>query len=154
MKRTVVISLFGTTLDNLRGEHRWERWRPTVSLGQHDDLLIDRLELLTQEKYAEGAAITAADIRQVSPETTVKIHRVEYKDPWDFEEVYTTLLDFARSYPFDLDNEDYLVHLKHARINPEGSFASPETPPMGVLPPRSGIIPGAKDSRCSACPWS
>lgn len=44
--------------------------------------------------------------------------------------------------------------LKLSRINPEGSFATPETPPMGVLPPRSGIIPGAKDSRCSACPWS
>ena len=32
-------------------------------------------------------------------------------DPWDFEEVYGSLHDFARAYPFDTDAEDYLVHI-------------------------------------------
>jgi transcriptional regulatory protein RtcR len=32
-------------------------------------------------------------------------------DPWDFEEVYAALHDFARSYPFDPEREDYLVHI-------------------------------------------
>jgi hypothetical protein len=32
-------------------------------------------------------------------------------DPWDFEEVYAVLHDFARSYPFDPEREDYLVHI-------------------------------------------
>ena len=32
-------------------------------------------------------------------------------DPWDFEEVYGALHDFARGYPFDPEREDYLVHI-------------------------------------------
>ncbi|MCE9881958.1 RNA repair transcriptional activator RtcR, partial [Hafnia paralvei] len=30
---------------------------------------------------------------------------------WDFEEVYTAFLDFATHYPFDTDNEEYLIHI-------------------------------------------
>jgi transcriptional regulatory protein RtcR len=33
------------------------------------------------------------------------------KDPWDFQEVYETMYDWARSYPFDPEREDYLIHL-------------------------------------------
>ncbi len=51
------------------------------------------------------------DIAQVSPETKVRRHQIEFKDPWDFEEVYGGLHDFARGYPFDPDAEDYLVHI-------------------------------------------
>ncbi len=29
----------------------------------------------------------------------------------DFEEVYTSLLDFSSHYQFDTDNEEYLVHI-------------------------------------------
>ena len=31
--------------------------------------------------------------------------------PWDFEEVYGALHDFARAYPFQPDREDYLFHI-------------------------------------------
>ena len=51
------------------------------------------------------------DIAAVSPETTVRLHQIEFGDPWDFERVYETLFSFARSYPFDTDAEDYLVHI-------------------------------------------
>ena len=43
---TVMIGFLGTNLDR-GGSNRWERWRPTVDLFRHDDLLINRLELLT-----------------------------------------------------------------------------------------------------------
>ena len=33
------------------------------------------------------------------------------KDPWDFEEVYSALHDFARGYNFDTEAEDYLVNI-------------------------------------------
>src|SRR5947207_2400514 len=33
------------------------------------------------------------------------------KNAWDFEEVYGSLHDFARGYPFDPEKEDYLVHI-------------------------------------------
>ena len=47
----------------------------------------------------------------MSPHTDVRLIPMEIRDPWDFEEVYATLHDFARAYPFDLDREDYLIHI-------------------------------------------
>jgi transcriptional regulatory protein RtcR len=107
----VVIGLIGTNLDNVRGTHRWDRWRPTVALTQHDDLIVDRLELLHGASATALATALIADLRQTSPETTVVPRRLEIADPWDFEDVYGALHDFARTYPFDVEREDYLVHI-------------------------------------------
>jgi transcriptional regulatory protein RtcR len=110
-KKLVVLGLVGTTLDAGRGEGRWGKWRPTVSLGQHEDLLVDRLELLHGREYAALAEAVAKDLAHVSPETRVARHVVEFGDAWDFEAVYGALFDFARAYPFDPEREDYLVHI-------------------------------------------
>jgi transcriptional regulatory protein RtcR len=111
MPKTVAISLLGTSLDAGSGPQRWERWRPTVSLCRHEDLVIDRLELLHQARYDKLAAQVTSDIEHISPETTVKRHLVEFKDPWDFQEVYAALLDWARGYAFNPEKENYLVHI-------------------------------------------
>ncbi|MDL2271580.1 RNA repair transcriptional activator RtcR [Desulfovibrio sp. OttesenSCG-928-I05] len=109
--KTVVIGMLGTTLDRGFSPQRWDRWRPTVALGQHDDLRIDRMELLHGRAHASLAAAVTEDLAKVSPETDVRRHLFELKDPWDFEEVYAALYDFARDYPFDPENEEYLVHI-------------------------------------------
>jgi len=111
MARTVVIGLLGTQLDLGKGPDRWERWRPSVDLCRHDDLVVDRFELLTEKRFLALARHVVADIASVSPETEVRIHEVGFRDPWDFEEVYGRLFDFTRSYPFDTDGESYLVHM-------------------------------------------
>lgn len=109
---TVAISLLGTSLDNRgKGKKRWERWRPTVSLCQHEDLVIDRLELLFQDEYQGLADSVTNDIHAISPETEVRHHLIEIDDPWDFENVYAALHDFSRGYRFDLEKEDYLLHI-------------------------------------------
>jgi transcriptional regulatory protein RtcR len=41
----------------------------------------------------------------------VRPWEIEFEDPWDFDEVFGALHDFARAYPFDPDKEDYLVHI-------------------------------------------
>jgi transcriptional regulatory protein RtcR len=110
-RRNVVIGLLGITLDQGKHSNRWEKWRPSVALCQHDDLLIDRFELLHQRRASSLAERIKRDIGQISPETEVRLHRVEFDDPWDFEEVYGALHDFAREYPFDTDREDYLVNI-------------------------------------------
>jgi|CXWL01.1.fsa_nt_gi transcriptional regulatory protein RtcR len=110
-KRRVAIGLVGATLDGGKGAARWARWRPTVALGQHEDLVIDRFELLYQPAYASLADTLEADLATVSPETTVRRHALPLTDAWDFEEVYGALLDFARDYPFDLEQEEYLLHI-------------------------------------------
>lgn len=103
--------MLGTVLDAGSGARRWSRWRPTVSLCQHEELLVDRLEMLHQHRFDTLAEGVTADIVQVSPETDVRSNYVEFDDPWDFEQVFSTLLDVSRSYPFDTDTEDYLVHI-------------------------------------------
>jgi transcriptional regulatory protein RtcR len=109
--RTVVIGFLGSELDNGRGPGRWEKWRPSISLCQHPDLLVDRFELLHGRPHSKLAKELSTDIAQVSPETTVNLHLCDPRDPWDFQEVYGCLHDFARHYRFDLEAERYLIHI-------------------------------------------
>src|SRR5690606_40150589 len=110
-KRTVVFGLIGPVLDMGRGPSRWERWRPTVALCQHEDLIVDRLELLFERKFTRLGTQVKADIASCSPETEVRMHEVCWDDAWDFVDVYTALHDFARGYAFKPDEEQYLIHI-------------------------------------------
>ncbi len=110
-KRLVVIGLLGSTLDSGLSETRWERWRPTVSIGQHEDLLVDRIEILHSARHQPIAEVVIRDLNTVTSETEVRSHSFETTDPWDFEEVFGALLDFASHYPFDPDEEEYLIHI-------------------------------------------
>jgi transcriptional regulatory protein RtcR len=110
-KKTVVLSMLGTTLDAGKGPDRWERWRPTVALCQHEDFVVDRLELLYQQRFETLARRVMDDVRHVSPETEVRGVHIEFNDPWDLEEVFGALHDFARGYSFDLERENYLIHI-------------------------------------------
>ena len=110
MKR-VAIGFLGTTLDAGWSEARWERWRPTVALCRHGDHQIDRLELIHDNHASALAQRVTEDIGQVSPATQVRSHLMNLKDPWDFQEVYGALYDFARGYAFDPDAEEYLVNI-------------------------------------------
>jgi transcriptional regulatory protein RtcR len=112
MARTTVIGFLGSTLDgSKRDPSRWHKWRPTVSLCMHQDLRVDRLVLLHGNKHADLARFVISDIASVSPETKVEPHVVHFDDAWDFEEVYTGLLDFAQGFAFDPEAEDYLIHI-------------------------------------------
>jgi transcriptional regulatory protein RtcR len=109
--KTVAIGLLGTSLDLGKAANRWERWRPSVSLCQQEDLLVDRFELLHPPAMLQAAEHLAADIASVSPETAVVLRPFGFSDPWDFEQVYGALHELARAYPFDVENEDYLIHI-------------------------------------------
>ena len=110
--KTVGISILGTTLDR-RGkrEKRWDKWRPTITLCQQEDLVLDRLELLFQPRFQTLAEEVSADIAVVSPETEVVHHHVNFADPWDFEAVFGDLYDFAQKYRFRPEKEQYLIHI-------------------------------------------
>jgi transcriptional regulatory protein RtcR len=111
MLTRTVLGLLGTTLDSGKTPTRWENWRPTVALCQHDDLVVDRLELLYQRSHGGLAETVLEDLAAVSPETEVRLHEIDLRDAWDFEEVYGLLQDFARGYPFDPEREEYLLHI-------------------------------------------
>ena len=112
MNKTTVIGFLGSTLDaSRRDASRWNRWRPTVGLCMQPDLRVDRLVLLHGSQHADLVQYIAEDIAAVSPETVVEPHTISFDDAWDFEEVYTELLDFAQAFEFQPDSEDYLVHI-------------------------------------------
>lgn len=112
-KKNVAIGMLGTVLDTIgrKQSSRWNRWRPTIGLCNQSDFKIDRLELLHQPTDNNFAQAVAQDIKQVSPETEVRLVKIVLKNPWDFEEVYTSLLDFAEGYAFNSDEEEYFVHI-------------------------------------------
>ncbi|ATB49224.1 RNA repair transcriptional activator RtcR [Corallococcus macrosporus] len=110
-RKTVVLGMLGTTLDNGQGPQRWTRWRPTVALCQQEDLLVHRLELLHPPNAAALVATLEQDIQQVSPETEVRATPLDLRNPWDLEETYGALLDYVRGYAFNPEAEDYLVHI-------------------------------------------
>lgn len=105
--RNVVIGFLGTQLD--MGKRR--EWRPSVQLCAHADFPVDRLELIHDQRHYHLACNVAAAIGKVSPETEVRLVRIDMADPWDFQEVYGKLYDFAAAYGFDEDRERYHVHL-------------------------------------------
>lgn len=105
--RNVVIGFLGTQLD--MGKKR--RWKPTLSLCRHDQFPVDRLELLHDRKFNRLAHQVKREIEEASPETEVLLQQLDLDDPWDFQEVYGKLFDFARAYGFDEDREQYHVHL-------------------------------------------
>ncbi|WP_062479866.1 RNA repair transcriptional activator RtcR [Variovorax boronicumulans] len=111
MKPIVVIGFLGTQLDAGQGAGRWNKWRPTVSLAQHDDMVVARIELLHTRKHTALAELVKADIAAVSPETLVNLVPFDLEDPWDFGEVYTRLYDWARAYPFQPEREQYWTHI-------------------------------------------
>jgi transcriptional regulatory protein RtcR len=110
-KEIVVIGMLGSNMDGGDGPERWDRWRPTVAVCQQEDLIVKRFEILYQRRYERLARTIIDDIGSVSPETTVRSTRLEFNDPWDLEEVYGALHDFARSQKFDAAREEYLVHI-------------------------------------------
>ena len=108
----VVIGMFGANLDAYRDrKKRWDKWRPSLSICQHEDLIVDRFELLHSAAYRCPAELLAGDITTVSPETEVNLHPIDMQNPWDFEEVYSALYDFAHSFDWRHETEDYLVHI-------------------------------------------
>lgn len=109
--KTVVIGFLGSQLDSGQGAGRWEKWRPTVSLVQHEDTVIDRLELLHAPQHAAIAQQVRNDIATVSPETEVRLVAIDMRDAWDFGEVYGALYDWVRRYPFDPETERYWAHI-------------------------------------------
>lgn len=111
VRKTVVIGILGTRLDSANHKKRWEQWRPTVAVCQHDELTIHQLEVLYPASHSNLVDVVKEDIGVASPETRVRIHEVNFNDPWDFEEVFSTLYEFSRNYKFDTESNDYLIHI-------------------------------------------
>lgn len=110
-KKTVVIGFVGSTLDQGKKDDRWQRWRPSLSLLMHDDLVIDTLVLLHDRQHRNLVDFLKQDATQVSPQTQVIGLKISLRDPWDFADVYGALYDFVKNYQFEPETHEYLLHI-------------------------------------------
>lgn len=106
----IVISILGSRLDQ-RGRQRHTRWRPNASLLKMPDFPVHRLELIHHRNDNRLMHQFREDAVELSPDTVVTPHMVNHEDPWDFEQVYTELHDFAMGYDFDPESNNYFVHI-------------------------------------------
>ena len=110
-KKTVVIGFVGSTLDQGKKPERWQRWRPTMSLLMHEDLMIDEMVLLHDRRNTGLIQHLKQDALQLSPQTRITGQQISIRDPWDFSDMYGALYDFVKSYSFDVENNHYLLHI-------------------------------------------
>lgn len=110
-KEKIILGFLGARLDAGFNPKRWERWRPTVALSQFEDLPVARFEILYQPDERDLAHRVSRDITSCSPETTVQLHQIELVDPWDLEEVFGKLFEFASEYEFNTEQYDYLFNI-------------------------------------------
>ncbi len=108
----VIVSILGQRLDNVGfGKKRWFRWRATMSLLQHHDFQVDEIVLLHHKEDDALLNLTMRDIEQTCLNIKINTHLIDYDDPWDFEQVYSQLHDFAHAYPFDTERNNYFFHI-------------------------------------------
>ncbi|CAA6811347.1 MAG: Transcriptional regulatory protein RtcR [uncultured Thiotrichaceae bacterium] len=108
----IVIGMLGQKLDHQGlGKRRWQRWRPNVAILMQNDFKVDHFILIHHEDEEELADLTVRDMHEVSPNTRITTHVVDYENPWDFEQVYAQLHDFSRFYPFYPEQANYYVHI-------------------------------------------
>ena len=82
-----------------------------MALFGHDSFKPDQLELfVTRAEQVELAQSISHDVARVSPQTCTNISTLAIEDPWNFQQVYAALHDFAKSYEFQ-DDCEYFVHL-------------------------------------------
>lgn len=111
----LAISILGTTLDarGARGEERWLTWRPNVALHMQEDIRFDKVCLLYDRRFRKLFETIKEDIEKVSPGTIVEGVRINFRDPWDFEEVYYKLYDYVcgKSFPQLAETDECYVHI-------------------------------------------
>jgi transcriptional regulatory protein RtcR len=110
-KRTVVIGFLGNRLDAGSGKLRWEKWRPSVAICQQGVFSVQRYFLIYYPKDFPLAQQIVGDLAVASPETQVELIEFPAHNPWDFQEVYTLLHQFALSQSFNTDEEEYYIHI-------------------------------------------
>ena len=106
-----VLSFLGTQLDARGDADRWHRWRPNVSLCQHEEHVVSRLVLVSDRRHLKLFNQVRDDLAAVSPETKVEHREAAMKDPWDFESVFDGLYALADELAFDPARDDLLVHM-------------------------------------------
>ena len=110
-KSNVAIGWLGVELDSRGSVSKSKKWRPSISLVQHSNFTVHQFDLLYQPAHRDLAEEVKADIKKNSPSTKVVLHEIKITAPRNFPAVYEALQNFADQYKFDLERNNYFVHL-------------------------------------------
>ena len=107
----IVYSFIGVALDQKKNGDKINHWRPTIALATSNEIHFDELHLLWQSNYRSLSEELIAELKERAPQLKVVSHIVDFDDPWDFEEVYSKLYDFAAEQKPDPEANDYYIHI-------------------------------------------
>jgi len=108
----VIVGILGRRLDHTGfGMKRWHRWRATMSLLLHHEFQVDELVLLYHKEDQNLLKLTINDIEQTCLNINVKTYELDISNAWDFEQVYSQLHEFAHSYTFNPEQNNYYFHI-------------------------------------------
>ena len=104
-------SFLGVILDQRFYKDKPNEWRPIISLATSDLIKLDELHIIWQADFESLMNDVAEDLAVLAPHLHVVLHRMELKDPWDFEEVYSKLFDLVSEQKFEPEKNDYYIHI-------------------------------------------
>ena len=76
-----------------------------------ENIHFDEYHLISSPAHSHLADDIIADIATVSPDTNVIRETLDFKNPWDLEEVYAGLYDLSRHIDFRPDKHRYFIHI-------------------------------------------
>ena len=89
-----------------------ELWRPSIGACLQKSMPVDKFILICESQHLEKGKQLKQDITTVTPCKQVEIEEIKnLKNPWDFKEVYQALENFALSFKFNENKEDYFLHI-------------------------------------------
>lgn len=112
-----LVALVDPIADNCKKSDRWERWRPTIGLVSHPDVIVDRVDLLHDSGSRKLARQLASDIAERAPGAVIEVHPLACEIDAPYGEANATVAAWVATQPFAPEVNPIYLHA--------GSEASP-----------------------------
>lgn len=107
----VLIGFIDGRLEPGGARHRWEAWHQCMALAQREQVQVTRMELLHTRGQGALAERIRTDIAGAAPRVQVSLTPIDLPDMAELRAVQEALREWARSYPFDPQREQYWTPL-------------------------------------------
>jgi transcriptional regulatory protein RtcR len=107
----VLIGFIDGRLEPGGARHRWQAWHQSMALAQREQVQVTRMELLHTRGQGALAERIRTDIAGAAPHVQVSLTPIDLSDMAELRAVQEALREWARSYPFDPQREQYWTPL-------------------------------------------
>lgn len=106
MKKRILFAVVGTVKENPP-----KGFAASTRIATGLGVKIDEVHLIYNEANLKNAEKVRAEISELNSRIRVELDVVDFKDPWDFKEVYGAMLRYVEGRKFDELEEDYYVSM-------------------------------------------